>query len=434
VKVLVIGSGGREHALAWKLSAEEGVGEVISAPGNPGMAALGRTVDIDATDIEALTSFAARERIALTIVGPELPLSRGIVDAFAAHGLPIFGPSRAAAQLESSKTFAKLFMSRHGIPTARYRVCASALEAHTVLESGELGLPVVIKADGLAAGKGVIVAADQASARAAISAAMEERRFGDAGSSVVMEECLTGPEVSFFALSDGVTVQPLGSAQDHKRAYDDDEGPNTGGMGAFAPSALVDEAMQSRIMREIVEPAIEGMRREGHPYRGFLYAGLMLTCAGPKVIEFNVRFGDPEAQVVLPGIADALAPRLIAAAAGALDPEPVRFTDEKHVGVVIASQGYPASGPTGLPIAGLDRAGELDDVVVFHSGTRFSDARPGAVVTAGGRVLTVVGRGETYQRAIDRAYAGVSRIRFDGMHYRRDIGRKATLTGQRVNH
>jgi phosphoribosylamine--glycine ligase len=430
VKVLVIGSGGREHALAWKLSAEEEVREVISAPGNPGMAAVGRTIDIDATDIDALASFAAHERIALTIVGPELPLSRGIVDAFDAQGLPIFGPSRAAAQLESSKTFAKLFMSRHGIPTARYRVCASASEAHTVLDSGELGLPVVIKADGLAAGKGVIVATDQASARAAISAAMEERRFGDAGSSVVMEECLTGPEVSFFALSDGVRVQPLGSAQDHKRAYDDDQGPNTGGMGAFAPSALVDEAMQSRIMREIVEPVVEGMRREGHPYRGFLYAGLMLTCAGPKVIEFNVRFGDPEAQVVLPGIADALAPRLIAAAAGTLDPEPVRFTAEKHVGVVIASQGYPAAGPTGLPIGGLDRAAELDDVVVFHSGTRFSDARRADVVTAGGRVLTVVGRGDTYQRAIDRAYAGVSRIRFDGMHYRHDIGGKALVVNR----
>ena len=425
MKILVIGSGGREHALARKLAAERPVREVISAPGNPGMAAVGRTVDIDVTDINALVSLAEHERITLTVVGPELPLSHGIVDAFEARGLRIFGPTRAAAQLESSKAFAKAFMSRHGIPTARYRVCDSARAAYHVLDSGELGLPVVVKADGLAAGKGVVIAPDIASARAAVAEAMEERRFGDAGAAVVIEECLTGPEVSFFALSDGVAAQPLGSAQDHKRAYDDDRGPNTGGMGAFAPSPLLDDAMESRIMREIVNPVIDGMRGEGHPYRGFLYAGLMLTCAGPKVIEFNVRFGDPEAQVVLPRIATALAPRLASAANGALDPDPVAFSRDKHVGVVIASKGYPASGPTGLVIAGLDRASELEGVSVFHSGTRFRDERRRDVVTAGGRVLTVVGRAETYHEAIDRAYAGVSAIHFEGMHYRRDIGRKA---------
>jgi phosphoribosylamine--glycine ligase len=425
VKILVIGGGGREHALAWKLTSEEGVGEVISAPGNPGLASLGPTVAIDVTDINALSSFAEHEGVELAIVGPELPLSLGIVDAFAARGLRILGPSRAAAQLESSKAFAKAFMSRHGIPTARYRVCKSAVDAYGVVESGELGLPVVIKADGLAAGKGVVIAPDSSTARGAIAAAMEERRFGDAGAAIVIEECLTGPEVSFFALCDGVAAQPLGSAQDHKRAYDEDQGPNTGGMGAFAPSPLVDDAMESRIMREIIMPVVDGMQREGHPYRGFLYAGLMLTCAGPKVIEFNVRFGDPEAQVVLPRVAGALAPRLAAAAQGTLDPAPVRFTGEKHVGVVIASKGYPASGPSGLPITGLDRASQLEHVAVFHSGTRFGDDRGREIVTAGGRVLTVVGHGDTYEEAIDHAYAGVSLIRFEGMHYRRDIGRKA---------
>ena len=427
MRILVVGGGGREHALAWKLGREAGVPEVISAPGNPGIAAVGRTVNIDVTDINALVSLAEHDRVELTIVGPELPLSHGIVDAFDARRLRILGPTRVAAQLESSKAFAKSFMSRYGIPTARYRVCESAAEAYGVIESGELGLPIVVKADGLAAGKGVVIAPDAESARAAIAAAMEERRFGDAGAAVVIEECLTGPEVSFFALCDGTAAQPLGSAQDHKRAYDDDRGPNTGGMGAFAPSPLVDDPMQSRIMREIVNPVIDGMRREGHPYRGFLYAGLMLTCAGPKVIEFNVRFGDPEAQVVLPRVAGALAPRLASAAEGKLDPEPVTFTSDKHVGVVVASKGYPASGPTGLPIVGLDRASELDGVSVFHSGTRYGDAAH-RVVTAGGRVLTVVGRGDTYENAIERAYAGVSAIHFEGMHYRRDIGRKAVST------
>jgi phosphoribosylamine--glycine ligase len=425
VKVLVIGGGGREHALAWKLSSEVGVTEVITAPGNPGIVSCGRTVAIDVTDLNALASLAEQERVALSIVGPELPLSLGIVDAFDARRLPIFGPTRAAAQLESSKAFAKAFMSRHGIPTARYRVCHSADDAYRVIDSGELGLPIVIKADGLAAGKGVVIAPDAAAARGAIAAAMEERRFGDAGAAVVIEECLTGPEVSFFALCDGAGAQPLGSAQDHKRAYDDDQGPNTGGMGAFAPSPLVDEAMESRIMREIVMPVVDGMHREGHPYRGFLYAGLMLTCSGPKVIEFNVRFGDPEAQVVLPRIAGPLASALAAAAAGRLDPAPIKFSGEKSVGVVIASKGYPASGPTGLPIAGLDRASQLERVVVFHSGTRVAKGTTGEIETAGGRVLTVVGRGDTYEQAIDRAYAGVSSIQFDGMHYRRDIGRKA---------
>jgi phosphoribosylamine--glycine ligase len=318
--------------------------------------------------------------------------------------------------------FAKAFMTRHGIPTARYRACDNAAEAHAMVASGEMGFPLVVKADGLAAGKGVVVAADRAAADGAVSAAMEDRQFGDAGSRLVLEECLAGPEVSFFAICDGRRAAPLMSAQDHKRVSDGDEGPNTGGMGAFTPSPLVDEAMQSRIMREVIDPVVNGLRAEGHAYVGFLYAGLMLTCDGPKVIEFNVRFGDPEAQVVIPMIASDLAPRLAAAAAGALDDAPIVFRPERHVGVVLASKGYPGTGPSGLPIHGLDAAARLDDVLVFHAGT----ARRGDdVVTAGGRVLTIVGRGRTFEDAIARAYAGVAKISFEGMHYRRDIGRKA---------
>jgi phosphoribosylamine--glycine ligase len=422
MKILVVGSGGREHAIAWKLSRESSVSEVVCAPGNPGIAAVARVAPAAAGDVPALAALAERERIDLTVVGPELPLDRGIVDLFRARGLRIFGPSRAAAQLECSKVFAKEFMARHGIPTARYRVCETAHEAHAVIRSGELGFPVVVKADGLAAGKGVVVAPDRAAAETAVRAAMEERQFGDAGARIVLEECLVGPEVSFFALCDGRDAMPLSSAQDHKRAFDNDEGPNTGGMGAFSPSPLLDAGLQARVMREIVDPVVAGLRSEGCDYCGFLYAGLMITCDGPKVIEFNVRFGDPEAQVLIPAVADDLAPRLAAAADGALDARPISLHPHRHVGVVLASAGYPGAVTPGSPIDGLDRATQLDDVLVFHAGTTSVDNR---IVTAGGRVLTVVGRGATYEAAIERAYAGVARIAFDGMHYRHDIGRKA---------
>lgn len=422
MKILVVGSGGREHALVWKLAHETAVGTVIAAPGNPGMARLARLVPIPASDVSGLLALARHEQADLTIVGPELPLDLGIVDLFRASGLRIFGPTRTAAALECSKVFAKTFMARHGIPTARYRVCDSAEAAHQAVARGELGFPVVVKADGLAAGKGVVVAPDRDTADAAIRAAMEERQFGDAGARVVLEECLTGPEVSFFAVCDGTHALPLMSAQDHKRIFDGDRGPNTGGMGAFAPSPLVDEAMQARIMNEIVNPVVAGMRADGREYRGFLYAGLMLTCDGPKVIEFNVRFGDPEAQVVLPAIADDLAPLLAAAADGRLEASQVACRPGTHVGVVVASQGYPGPSPAGLPIAGLDTAEALEDVLVFHAGTR-ADGQ--AIVTAGGRVLTIVGRGAGFDDAIRRAYDGVSVITFEGMQYRRDIGQKA---------
>jgi phosphoribosylamine--glycine ligase len=378
---------------------------------------------VSVQDSYALAALVEREGVDLTVVGPELPLDRGIADLFAERGLRLFGPTRAAAQLECSKVFAKAFMTRHAVPTARYRVCDSADAAYAAVGSGEFGFPVVIKADGLAAGKGVVVAPDAASAQAAIRAAMVERQFGAAGSRVVIEECLSGPEVSFFAVCDGTRAIPVTSAQDHKRIFDDDRGPNTGGMGAFAPSPLVDASMSARIMREIVQPVLDGFRHEGQSYRGFLYAGLMMTPEGPKVIEFNVRFGDPEAQVVIPMIAGELAPLLAAAADGALGEAAVTFRPERHVGVVIASKGYPGSSPSGVPIAGLDRAGALRDVLVFHAGTAIDDR--GEVVTAGGRVLTIVGRGPTFEAAIERAYTAVGEIRLDGMQYRKDIGRKA---------
>jgi phosphoribosylamine---glycine ligase len=425
MKILVVGGGGREHALAWKLSREAGV-SVSCAPGNYGIAAVASVLPIQADDLEALARVVEDNAIDLTVVGPELPLDAGIVDLFRSRRLRILGPTRDAARLECSKAFAKAFMARHGIPTARYRICETAADAHAVVDGGEFGLPIVVKADGLAAGKGVVVASDAGEAHGAIRAAMEEKQFGDAGARVVIEQCLAGPEVSFFALCDGRRAMPLTSAQDHKRIFDGDRGPNTGGMGALAPSPLVDDAMQQRIMREIVDPVIAGMRADGHEYRGFLYAGLMLTCDGPKVIEFNVRFGDPEAQVVLPLVDDDLAPHLAAAADGRLLDRPVRFSSARHVGVVIASAGYPSSAAPNRPIGGLDEAAAVEGVLVFHSGTKGSaGATVGSPIAAGGRVLTVVGRDDSFATAIDRAYDAVSKIHFDGMQFRRDIGQKA---------
>jgi phosphoribosylamine--glycine ligase len=439
MRVLVVGGGGREHALAWKLSNERAVSAVLCAPGNAGIAQVARLMPTGAGGVEGLARLAERERIDLTVVGPETPLDHGIVDLFDDRGLAIVGPSRAAAQLECSKVFAKDFMARHGVPTARYRVCTTAGDARRIAASAELGFPLVVKADGLAAGKGVVVAPDLDVANAAIAAAMEDRQFGDAGARVVLEECMSGPEVSFFALCDGTRAVPLMTAQDHKRVFDDDRGPNTGGMGAFAPSPLIDDAARDRVMREIIDPVMAGMRADGQSYRGFLYAGLMMTCDGPRVIEFNVRFGDPEAQVVIPMIDEDFAPYLLAAARGELRGAP-RFNTMKHVGVVLASRGYPGSSPTGVPIAGLEAASAGDGVLVFHAGTTSTPVTSGCgrvdaeasgsgraqrVLTAGGRVLTIVGRGDTYQGAIDRAYAAVSCISFDGMQYRRDIGRKA---------
>jgi phosphoribosylamine--glycine ligase len=424
MRVLIVGGGGREHALAWRLSRDASVTAVVCAPGNPGIRDVANVVAIDAGDPDALLALAKREAIDLTVVGPELPLDRGIVDRFRADGLRVFGPPRAAAQLECSKVFAKGFMARHGIPTARYRVCESADAARQTIASGEFGFPVVLKADGLAAGKGVVVAQDAAEADAAIRAAMEDHQFGAAGSRLVIEECLIGPEVSFFALCDGTRAIPITSAQDHKRIFDDDRGPNTGGMGAFAPSPLLDAATQSQVMREVVEPVLRGMRTEGTEYRGFLYCGLMMTCAGPKVIEYNVRFGDPEAQAVMPLIDGDLAAALSAAADGDLSGQAITRRPGVSVGVVLAAAGYPGTVKSGSVISGLDATAHVPAVTVFHAGTALRD---GQVVTAGGRVLTVVATGNDYSAAIERAYQAVGLISFDGMQFRHDIGRKALV-------
>ncbi len=420
MKILVIGSGAREHALAAQLSA---FADVIAAPGNPGIARVARIARVDAGDPPSLLALAEREAIDLTVVGPELPLERGVADLFRARGRRIVGPSRAAARLETSKVFAKEFMKRHGVPTAQYRVCANADEALAAIRGDQFGFPVVVKADGLAAGKGVVVAEDRAAAEQAVRSMMTDRQFGEAGARVVIEEFMRGTEASFFVLCDGRTALPLSSAQDHKRVFDDDRGPNTGGMGAFAPSPLITPSVHSRVMKEIVEPVLGGLREEDEEYRGFLYVGLMIAPDGrARVVEFNVRFGDPEAQVVIPMIDGDFAALLDASANGTLDGARVSFSREPRVGVVLASGGYPGKFESGKPINGLDAAARIDGVSIFHAGTAVKDGR---LVTSGGRVLTVVGRGRDYVEAIARAYAGASAISFEGVHYRKDIGRKA---------
>jgi phosphoribosylamine--glycine ligase len=431
MRILVIGSGAREHALAWKLGQEPGVDYLLCAPGNPGIAASTATEPLDILDTDAVVRLIERERIDLTVVGPEAPLGRGLADRLAIEGRLVFGPTRAAAQLETSKAFAKDFMQRHRVPTAQYRVCATAGEALAAIRSGEFGDALVVKADGLAAGKGVVVAPDRATAEAAVNAAMVDRSFGDAGSRVVLEEMLVGPEVSFFVVADGEDYVPLLSAQDHKRIFDNDEGPNTGGMGAFSPSPLMTPDLQARVEREIVRPVLSGMAAEGTPFRGFLYCGLMLTTDGPKVIEFNVRFGDPEAQVVMPLVDGPLAPILVAAASGSLRSESDGFSRRsaeapalrRSVGVVLAAHGYPGDVRSGDVITGLDDVKrDCPGVTVFHAGVK---QRGADLVTAGGRVLTVVATAASYEIAIARAYEAASKIHFDGVQFRRDIGQKA---------
>jgi phosphoribosylamine--glycine ligase len=422
MKVLILGAGAREHAMAWKLARERAVSAVVCTPGNPGIAEVAQCVPGDLANPQQMLEIAAARDVDLTVVGPELPLSLGVADVFAAAGRAIVGPSRAAAALESSKSFAKAFMERHRVPTARFRVCDTAADALTFAGSGEFGFPLVVKADGLAAGKGVVIAEDRAAAELAVRHAMLDRTFGAAGDRIVFEEFLVGEEASNFDLADGSAFVPLSSAQDHKRIFDDDRGPNTGGMGAFSPSPLITPDAERRVIDEVVKPVLAGMEAEGYPYRGFLYVGLMMTVNGPRVIEFNVRFGDPEAQVVLPMLDEDLSWLLGAAATGALPSRPARFRDEPHVGVVLASRGYPETSESDRPISGLEQAAAEPAAMVFHAGTARRDGR---IVTAGGRVLTVVGRGRSHREAIDTAYRAAAHIRFDGMQMRRDIGRKA---------
>ncbi|HWP28339.1 MAG TPA: phosphoribosylamine--glycine ligase [Chloroflexota bacterium] len=414
MRILVVGAGAREHALLWKLAQSPLRPQLYCAPGNAGTAALAETVPLAAEDIDGLARWAAEQAIDLTLVGPEAPLAAGIADAFAARGLALFGPTRAAATIEASKAWAKTLMQRHGIPTARAVVADDLAAARRALDT--FGLPVVIKADGLAAGKGVTVATTRAEAEAALVACLVDRVFGAAGERVVIEECLQGRELSVLAFADGQTVRPLVPACDYKRVGDGDTGPNTGGMGAYAPPPWVTPAMQARIEREILAPALAALAAAGRPYRGVLYAGLMLTRDGPKVLEFNCRFGDPEAQVVLPLLATDLVEIAQAVVAGRLHEVPLAWTPAACCAVVLASGGYPGPFRTGLPISGLETV--PPDVLVFHAGTRRVD---GQVVTAGGRVLTVAAVAPALAEARARAYAAAERIRFEGCHYRRDI-------------
>ncbi len=437
MRILVLGSGAREHALSAALASDPQVTHVVCAPGNAGIARTIATTPVDVLDTAAVIRLVDRERIDLTVVGPEGPLAAGLADRFTAAGRRVFGPTQAAARLETSKAFAKDFMRRHAVPTARYRVCTSVSAAVRSIRSGEFGDALVVKADGLAAGKGVVVANDRATAEQAVNAAMVDRSFGDAGASVVLEELLAGPEVSFFVVANGEEYVPLLSAQDHKRIFDDDRGPNTGGMGAFSPSPLMNDELESHIEHHIVRPVLRGMAAEGNPFRGFLYCGLMLTPDGPKVIEFNVRFGDPEAQVVFPLLETPLSDLLRLEGDGfsrRRDDRQFDSADAKAsalqtsrvaVGVVLAADGYPGDVRTGDVISGLDDvARDCPDVQLRYAGVK---EQGGQLVTAGGRVLTVVSTAPSFEIAIARAYEATSKISFDGMQYRRDIGRKALV-------
>ncbi len=418
MRVLVIGGGGREHALVWKLAASPRVEKIYCAPGNPGIGALAECIDIDVKDNTALVTFAWENKIDLTVVGPEAPLANGVVDVFAAHGLKIFGPSQAAARIEGSKAFAKDLMKRYGIPTAGYGVFTDADDAKAYIK--EQGAPIVVKADGLAAGKGVVVAMTEAEALAAVDMIMTDAVFGTAGARVVVEEFMQGEEASLLAFTDGRTVVPMVSAQDHKRVFDGDRGPNTGGMGAYAPAPVVTPAVLERVMTEILQPAVDAMRAEGCPYCGCLYAGLMITDAGPKVVEFNARFGDPETQVVLPLLDSDLTTVMEACIDGALDKATVSWRDEAAVCVVMAAGGYPGEYGKGDAISGLDAAAAAG-AVVFHAGTAL---KGDSVVTNGGRVLGVTAMDKDVLRAIEKAYAAVDKISFAGAHCRRDIARR----------
>ena len=423
MNILVIGGGGREHALAWKLAQSQRVTRVHVAPGNAGTAREPGVVNVACTAIPDLVAFAKDKPIDLTIVGPEAPLAAGVVDAFRAAGLRIFGPTQAAARLESSKDFAKAFMVRHGIPTARHATFADAREAHAYVDAE--GAPIVVKADGLAAGKGVVVAATVAEAHAAIDAMLVDNAMGDAGARVVVEQCIAGEEASFIVMVDGRHVLALASSQDHKRLRDGDTGPNTGGMGAYSPAPVVTPALHARLMREVILPTVQGMAAEGSSYTGFLYAGVMVDASGnPTVLEFNCRLGDPETQPIMARLRTDLVDLVEHAVDGTLDEAEAEWDRRTALGVVVASPGYPEAPRTGDVIRGLERidAQSHPGVHVFHAGTATDG---GATVTSGGRVLCVTALGDSVKQAQRAAYAAVERIEFDGMQYRRDIGHRA---------
>jgi phosphoribosylamine--glycine ligase len=418
----VIGSGGREHALVWALRRSKRVTEVYSPSTNAGIEQLATKVDLRTAELDELADFAQRQEIDLTIVGPEQPLVDGLADVFAARGLAVFGPNRAAARLEGSKVFAKEFMRRHRIPTARFEIADSADDALAVLDRGLFSYPLVLKADGLAAGKGVIIAESEREARQAVEDLMVARTVGSAGSRLVLEECLTGRELSYLIFTDGMNYAAMPVAQDHKRAFDADRGPNTGGMGAFSVTGLLDVRLEERIRQDVVEPTLEGARADGFPFCGVLYCGLMITPDGPSLLEYNVRLGDPETQAILRRLDSDLSEITLAVARRDLHGLRSQWSEDATTCIVLASAGYPGAYETGKPIAGLEDAEDIEGVVVFQAGTR----RPagGPTETAGGRVLGVTARAPTLEEATERAYQAVGRIHFEGMHYRHDIGRR----------
>lgn len=421
MNILVIGSGGREHTLVWKIKQSLKVKKIYCAPGNAGIASLAECVEIASDDIKGLLKFAQENKIDLTVVGPEAPLVAGIVDEFEKYGLKIFGPNQAAAQLEASKAFAKEFLHRRNIPTAVYKIFDEPKGALEFLSQAQF--PLVVKADGLAAGKGVVICKDLTEAKQAIDEIMIQKIFKSAGDRVVIEECLEGPEASILAVSDGKHFFVLETAQDHKRIFDDDLGPNTGGMGAYSPAPVVTPDMMNKIITRIIEPSIRGMHKEGRPFKGVLYAGLMLTYQGPQVLEFNVRFGDPEAEAVLPRLKTDLVDIMLASIDGKLEKLTLKWDDRPCVCVVIASGGYPGSYETGKVIDGLENIQD-PQTFVFHAGTKLKN---GNVLTNGGRVLGVTSLGSTMEEAIARVYQAVDQIKFDRAFFRRDIGARAIL-------
>src|SRR5512146_3292725 len=420
MKVLVIGSGGREHALVGKLRHSPRVSRVYCAPGNGGICQEAECVPADVKSLASLVEAAERVQPDLTVVGPELPLSLGVVDEFTQRGWRIFGPTRAAAQLEASKTFAKEFMQRHRIPTAHYAVCASAADIKDAL--GHFHLPLVVKADGLAAGKGVVIVKTKEEASAVAVDMLSGKMLGEAGSRVVLEECLKGEELSFLVVSDGERVAPLAAAQDYKRAGDGDTGPNTGGMGAYSTDDIIDAQMRDWLVTHIARPVVEGMKSEGMEYRGVLYCGLMMTATGPMVLEFNCRFGDPETQPILMRLESDLVEALEASVAGRVSEGDFKWSSDASVCVVMASGGYPGTFEVGKKIIGIEEADKIEGVKVFHAGTTRQD---GTYYATGGRVLGVTARADTLGQAVERAYAAVSGIGFEGMHYRKDIAARA---------
>jgi phosphoribosylamine--glycine ligase len=420
MRILVVGGGGREHTLVWKISQSPMVEKIFCAPGNAGTRDLAEPVPIDAEDIQALADFAGKNDIDLTVVGPEGPLVKGIVDEFEARGLAVFGPSKAAARLEGSKVFSKTHMERYNIPCARGKAFTVPSKAKAYARF--LGAPCVVKADGLAAGKGVIICSTLEQADQAIEDMITRKQFGDAGATVVVEECLTGEEASFIAFTDGKTVLPLPESQDHKRALDNDEGLNTGGMGAYSPAPVLDHMLRTKAMNEVMIPAVQGMAKEGTPFKGVLYAGLMVNKDKIKVLEFNTRLGDPEAQPILMRLKNDIVPLMEACCNGTLNRHTIQIDPRAAVCVVVASGGYPGSYEKGHAINGLSAAGEVNDTMVFHAGTAMDD---GTVVTSGGRVLGVTSLGDSVQQAIDTAYSACEKISFTGHFYRKDIGAKA---------